>query len=93
MELTEFTEREKQLILLMKFLMDPNTAKVPLDLRLISMAMIFKIQNIPYDEQFLKDMSRAIEDHLNLAIKESYGFLNKHPEIMEHVKNINLKDF
>ena len=26
----------------------------------------------------------------NTAIKESYGFLDKHPEILEHVKNIDL---
>jgi len=83
----EFTEREKAVVHLMNMLMNPATKQIPLNLRVQSLAMVCKIRKIPYDEQTMKDMSFAIEDEIQMSVKEAFGFLSKHPEIMNAMKD------
>jgi hypothetical protein len=74
----------------MNMLMNPQTKHIPLDLRVKALSAICLIRKIPYDEDFFKDMSHGIDAELQLAMDEGFGFLNKHPELMKHLKDFKL---
>lgn len=88
--MVEFTEREKSIIHLMNMLMNPQTKHIPLDLRVKALSAICLIRKIPYDEDFFKDMSHGIDDEIQQSMNEGFGFLNKHPELMKHIKDFKL---
>ncbi len=88
--MVEFTEREKTVIHLMNMLMNPLIKDIPMELRVQALAATCLVRNIPYDKETMEDMSLGIKTEIELAIKEGYGFLNKHPDLLKHIKDFKI---
>lgn len=88
--MAELTEREKAIIHTMFFMMNPATIKVPIELRENTLLTMLKIRGINFTLAELQDFSHAIEKEQKDAIAESFGFLNKHPELLRRIGDFKL---
>lgn len=88
--MAEFTERERALIHLMNILQNPQTKDIPFDLKIQSLMATCLLRQIPFDETTLKDMAIGIDEEIKLTIREGFGFLAKHPELVEAMKGFKL---
>ena len=84
--MVELTSREKAIVHTMFFMMNPQTIKVPIQLRATALSTMLKIRKLNFEVEQLQDFTHAIEQEQKDAISESFGFLNAHPEIMESLK-------
>ena len=88
--MVEFTERERAVIHLMSILQNPMTKDIPFDLKIQSLMATCLLRKIPFDETTMKDMAIGIDEEIKLTIKEGFGFLAKHPELLQAMKDFKL---
>lgn len=86
--MVELTPREKAIIHTMFFMMNPQTMKVPIQLRATALTTMLKIRKLNFEVEELQDFTHAIEQEQKDAVSEGFGFLNAHPEIMESLKHL-----
>ena len=84
--MVELTDREKAIIHTMFFMMNPQTTKVPINLRATALSTMLKIRKLNFEVAELQDFTHAIEQEQKDAIAEGFGFLNVHPEIMKSLE-------
>ena len=86
--MVELTDREKAIVHTMFFMMNPQTMKVPINLRATALSTMLKIRKLNFEVPELQDFTHAIEQEQKDAISEGFGFLNAHPEIMNSLKGL-----
>lgn len=89
--MVELTDREKAIIHTMFFMMNPATKSVPLNLRSAALMTMLNMRGMKFQIEELQEFSRAIEDEQNLSIQESFGFLNRHPDMVEALKSFRFQ--
>ena len=85
--MVELTEREKVIILELGIMFNPQIKAVPFNLKVLALKTLLETRNISISEDELKDISVAIEKEQQDSISEGFGFLNKHKEIGEALKD------
>ena len=86
--MVELTDREKAIVHTMFFMMNPQTIKVPIQLRATALSTMLKCRKLNFEVEQLQDFTHAIEKEQCDAVAESFGFLNAHPEIMRSLKGL-----
>ena len=86
--MTELTKREQALVHTMFFMMNPATISVPINLRAAALQSMLKIRKLDFKLAELQEFTHAVEAEQKLAIQESFGFLNKHQDLLKGLDNV-----
>ena len=86
--MVELAPREKAIVHTMFFMMNPQTMRVPINLRAAALSTMLKIRKLNFEVSELQDFTHAIEQEQKDAISEGFGFLNAHPEIMKSLDGL-----
>lgn len=83
--MVELTEREKTIVHVMNFMMNPLTKSVPIDTRAVALKAMIGIQGINASIEFCQDISHAVEDEMKLAQGKGFKFLDENKELLKGV--------
>lgn len=83
--MVEFTEREKTIVHVMNFMMNPLTKSVPIDTRAISLKAMIGMQGINATTEFCQDISHAVEEEMKLSQGKGFKFLDDHKDMLKNI--------
>ncbi len=83
--MVEFTEREKTIVHVMNFMMNPMTKSVPIDTRAVALKAMIGMQGINASIEFCQDISHAVEAEMNLAQGKGFKFLDDNKGILKDI--------
>jgi len=83
--MVELTEREKTIVHVMNFMMNPMTKNVPIDTRAVALKAMIGIQGINATVEFCQDISHAVEAEMNLAQGKGLKFLDENKEMLKGI--------
>lgn len=81
--MVELTERERTIVHVMNFMMNPQTKQVPIDTRAVALKAMIGIQGINASVEFCQDISHAVEDEMNLAQGKGFKFLDENKDMLK----------
>lgn len=78
--MTEFSDREKIIIITTTYINHPATKSVPDGVLIFGLKSMLMAKGIKIEGSELKDIMDAIKNEQVLSMKEGFGFLNKNKD-------------
>jgi len=83
--MVELTERERTIVHVMNFMMNPTTKHVPLDTRAVALKGMIGIQGINASTEFCQDISHAVEDEMKQSQGKGFKFLDENKDLLKNL--------
>ena len=83
--MVELTEREKTIVHVMNFMMNPQTKSVPIDTRAVALKAMIGIQGINASIEFCQDISHAVDEEMKMAQGKGFKFLDSHKDMLKNI--------
>ena len=75
--MTEFSNREKTIILITTYINHPAVKQIPEETLVFGLHAMLVAKNIPVNESELRDMLQAVKTEQSNTISEGFGYLSK----------------
>jgi len=83
--MVELTERERTIVHVMNFMMNPMTKNAPLETRAVALKAMIGVQGINATTDFCQDISHAVEAEMNLAQGKGLKFLHDNKDMLKNM--------
>ena len=83
--MVELTERERTIVHVMNFMMNPLTKQVPIDTRAVALKAMIGIQGINATVEFCQDISHTVEEEMKQAQGKGFKFLDQNKDMLKGI--------